>query len=141
MVDHHNRQHEIEELQEELNYFKQEREKVRALIGQVGGSNESRKDKILNYTFIGLIAGLFLSDIIGHFYPEHKLLDFQISLELGVFMVSLKIIWMMHRQAKVEHFQFWILNSIEYRLTELSKRTAEIEDKIDDISENQSNLP
>ena len=135
------KQHEIESLQEELNYFKQEREKVRALIGQVGGSNESRRDKILNYLFITLLVGLFICDIIGHFYSQFKLLDFKISLELGVFMVSIKIIWMMHRQAKVEHFQFWILNSIEYRLTELSKRTSEIQDRIADLTGDKNNLP
>jgi hypothetical protein len=45
-----------------------------------------------------------------------------LSLELGVLLVSLKIVWMIHKQSRVEHFQFWILHSIEFRLNELSRK-------------------
>jgi len=34
---------------------------------------------------------------------------------------------MIHRQTKVEHFQFWILQSIEFRLNDLSKKIKNIE--------------
>lgn len=125
-------QREIESLQEELKHFREEKEKVRMLLGQIGGANENKRDKVLNFAFISLLAGLLLHDIIAHFWPGVGLFDFRISLELGVLMVSLKIIWMMHRQAKVEHFQFWILNSIEFRLTEMSKRIKEIQQQVND---------
>jgi hypothetical protein len=42
--------------------------------------------------------------------------------------VSLKIIWMIHAQTKVDHFQFWILNSIEFRMNMVSRRIAELDD-------------
>ena len=38
------------------------------------------------------------------------------SIEIGLLLVSIKIIWMIHKQMKVERFQFWILNLIEYRI-------------------------
>jgi len=41
--------------------------------------------------------------------------------------VSIKIIWMIHQQQKIDHFQFWILNSIEFRLNEIVRRTRIIE--------------
>ena len=48
-----------------------------------------------------------------------------LALSLGVFLVSIKIVWMIHRQSKIDHFQFWILNSIEYRLTDMSARVQD----------------
>jgi hypothetical protein len=45
-------------------------------------------------------------------------------------MVSLKIIWMMHKQSKVEHFQFWILNSIDFRLNDISKEIRQLRDRL-----------
>ena len=35
---------------------------------------------------------------------------------------------MIHKQSKVEHFQFWILSSIEFRLTELAKDVRSLKD-------------
>ena len=61
---------------------------------------------------------------------EHCRIPTIVSIELAVFLVSLKIIWMIHRQTKVEHFQFWILNAIEFQINLLSKRLKEIETKL-----------
>lgn len=36
-------------------------------------------------------------------------------------------IWMMHNQMKVEHFQFWRLHSIEFRINSISKKVSQIE--------------
>ncbi|MHC4986237.1 MAG: hypothetical protein ACYTFO_08800 [Planctomycetota bacterium] len=120
-------------LQEELDHYHAEREKIRALIGQIGGAVGTRTDRLFNVIFIVLVLGLFVLDIFRHVgfeaWPEG------ISLELAVLLVSAKIIWMIHRQAKVEHFQFWILNSIEFRLNELMRRFTAIEEvltKVDD---------
>ena len=49
------------------------------------------------------------------------------GLLIGVLLVSVKIIWMIHKQTKVEHFQFWILNSIEFRLNAISKKLTQME--------------
>ena len=53
-----------------------------------------------------------------------------ISIELALFLVSLMIIWMIHRQSKVEHFQFWVLSSIEFQINLLSKGLNEIENRL-----------
>ncbi|MFC1504857.1 hypothetical protein ACFL6D_05520 [Spirochaetota bacterium] len=44
--------------------------------------------------------------------------------------MSIKIIWMLHKQTKVEHFQFWILNSIEFRINDISKQIQDLKSKI-----------
>ena len=46
----------------------------------------------------------------------------------AVLLVSVKIIWMIHRQAKIDHFQFWILNSIEFQMTMISRRLTSLEE-------------
>ncbi len=62
------------------------------------------------------------------------------SIEIGVLLVSLKIIWMMHKQTKVEHFQFWILNSIEFRLNDMSKKIEKIRKELKDQIKKTRNL-
>ena len=41
--------------------------------------------------------------------------------------MSIKIIWMVHNQTRVEHFQFWMLNAIEFRINELARDLRNIE--------------
>jgi hypothetical protein len=49
---------------------------------------------------------------------------------MAVLLVSVKIVWMIHKGTKLEHFQFWVLSSIEFRLNDLSKHIREIEKKL-----------
>jgi hypothetical protein len=39
-------------------------------------------------------------------------------------------VWMISKQTKVEHFQFWILNSIEFQINLMSKKIRDIEDRL-----------
>jgi hypothetical protein len=45
--------------------------------------------------------------------------------------VSLKIILLIQSMLKQNHFEFWMLHTIEYRINDLSERFDEIEKKID----------
>ena len=115
-------------LQEELEQFREEKEKIRALVGQIGGIASSRRDRVLNVVFLAAIMFLLLADIFRHLLGVDMPLPPLFSIELGVLLVSVKIIWMIHKQARVEHFQFWILNSIEFRLNEITKSVRRLED-------------
>ena len=116
---------EIESLEKELKSFREEKEKIRGIIGQIGGAESRRLDRILNITFVIFLLLLITADVARHF-TDLSWIPSLVSLEIGVLLVSLKIIWMIHKQAKVEHFQFWILNSIEFRLNEISKHVIEL---------------
>ena len=116
---------------EELEQFRAEKEKIRMLVGQIGGKGGEKIDKIINISFVIFLVVLFSIDILRHFMGIEIPLPPIFSLEVGVLMVSIKIIWMIHRQTKVEHFQFWILNSIEFRLNSLSKQIKELNKKMD----------
>ena len=122
---------------EELEQFRQEKQKIRDVVGQIGGSAESRLDKIINVVFVLSITLLFFVDSIMHFFNIPVSLPPMISIEVGLLLVSIKIIWMIHKQTKVNHFQFWILNSIEFRLNDLSKDIKDIKKGIKELNHNK----
>lgn len=42
-------------------------------------------------------------------------------IEIAVTAVSLKIMFLIHKQGRVNHFQIWILSSLEWRLDQMMK--------------------
>ncbi|MCK4979493.1 MAG: hypothetical protein KAS62_03805, partial [Candidatus Delongbacteria bacterium] len=118
---------EIKALQEELEQYRKEKEKIKNIIGGIGGKTLNKYNKVYNTVFIVLLSIFFVLDILRHFFDVKTSLPPLFSLEIGLLLVSIKIIWMIHKQTKVEHFQFWILNSIEFRVNDISKRINRIE--------------
>lgn len=115
------------ELLQELEEYNQERERLKEILGNVGGQSFSKKDRAINIAFLTIVFATFVfSFVIDGF--SHT-----ISLEIGVLLVSMKIVWMIHSQHKVNHFQFWMLNSIEYRLNDMARRNRQIEKGIREI--------
>jgi len=110
-----------EELLSAIREFEHEREQLKEVLGKIGGRSFSRRDNWINIGFFVLILVLFLLEMTTEYLPR------LISLQLGVLLVSVKIVFMIHSQQKVHHFQFWILNSIEYRMNDISKRMRRIE--------------
>jgi hypothetical protein len=117
-------------LRQELDHYKSEKERIRKVIGQIGGATSKRQDRLINIFFLVVVVGLFVFDILrelsGIALPA---LPRFLSVELALLLVSLKIIWMIHRQSKVDHFQFWVLNSIEFQINMMSKRLKELEER------------
>ena len=114
------------ELLEEIESFKREKERIKKLIGSIGGKNFVKKDRILNYALLAIVLGLFIVEITTKILPPY------ISLEVAVLLVSVKIVWLINNITRMDHFQFWILNSIEFRLNSLSKKFDELNKKIGD---------
>lgn len=114
---------EIEDLRKELEHFQQEKERVRAIIGQIGGVPKFRT-KLMNAIFIIVLAVSVILSIIG---GEKLRL---IMIEVATVTLSLKIIYLIHCEMKVNHFKFWILSSIEWRLTEVKKQLTELKKQI-----------
>jgi hypothetical protein len=106
-----NTEDEISDLKQELEHFQQEKERVRAIIGKIGGVPKFRT-KLINVIFIIIIAVSVVGSIIGG--EKTRLL----MIELATVTLSIKIIYMIHLQMRVNHFQFWILSSLEWRLNE-----------------------
>lgn len=119
-----------EELKEELEQFRLEKEQIRAILGQVGGVGSAKRDLVVNVVFITALVAFFVLDVLRHVLGLDVPLPAMFSIELGVLMVSTKIVWMIYKQTKVEHFQFWILSSIEFRLNDVAKRVRAVESAV-----------
>jgi hypothetical protein len=102
----------ISDLKHELEQFQQEKERVRAIVGKIGGMPKFRT-KLINVIFIIVIVASLAVSIIGG--ERLRLL----MIELATVTLSAKIIYMIHLQMRLNHFQFWILSSIEWRINEM----------------------
>lgn len=114
-----------EQLKEALQNFYREREQIRQMLGRIGGESDIRRHRALNWAILLITVSLFTLEITTHILPVF------ISLEVGLLLVSLKIILLIQSMLKQNHFEFWMLHTIEYRINDLSERFDEIERKID----------
>ena len=103
---------EISDLRQSLEHFEREKERVRAIIGKIGGVPQFRT-KLTNAVFIVVILAAAVVSVFGG--EKWRLL----MVELTTVMLSLKIIYMIHIQMRVNHFKFWILSAIEWRINEM----------------------
>ncbi len=111
-------------LENELEEFRSEQKKIKELMGNLGGKQYSKIDLIINMILSFVVVAIFLLEIFTDTLPVF------ISLEVGVLLVSLKIAWMIHSQYRFNHFQFWMLNSLEFRMNELFKKVSKIEKSV-----------
>ena len=130
---------ELDALREELEHYRHEKEKIRDVIGRVSGKPSKRRDTAINIIFLVAVAGFFIFDTLRYVLGlEILMLPPMLFLEMAVLLVSLKIIWMIHRQGKVDHFQFWILNSIEFQLNIISRRLAGMDRTLQEVASERS---
>ena len=112
---------ELDDLKLELEHFQKEKERVRAIIGQVGGVPKFHT-KLANTAFIILVVATLVISIVGG--EKWRLL----MIEIATVALSLKIIYLIHCQMRVNHFKFWILSSIEWRINEMMKLVRQLGD-------------
>ena len=109
-----------EHLREELDEFQKEKERIRSIVGQIGGANNSQH-KMINLLFVVLIIALLILGVV-----LQKITLF-LTLEVAVLLGIFKLIWMFYEAQRASHFQFWILNSLEYRINEVDRKVKKIE--------------
>ena len=115
MQNQYNLEHdEINDLRKELEHFQQEKERVRSIVGKIGGVPKFRT-KLINALFIVVIAA---SVVVSIFSGQQLRL---LMIELATITLSVKIIYLIHCQTRVNHFEFWILSSLEWRLNEIMR--------------------
>ncbi len=112
-----NRAHSEEDLaslKQEIENFKKDRERIKGIVGQIGGI-PSINTKLLNILFVIFVCGCFLISLRSGGVVQLAMI------ELAIAAVSLKLILLMHYQSRVNHFQLWILSSLEWRVNEVIK--------------------
>ena len=95
--EHENLEDEISDLKQELDHFQKEKERVRAIIGKIGGVPKFQT-KLINIIFIAIIILSVAVSIIGG--EGLRLL----MIELATVTLSVKIIYMIHLQMRINHF-------------------------------------
>ena len=113
---------EVDDLKAELANFQREKERVRAVIGAIGGKPgpQTRRVTILLFILIG-VAGL--TAVIGGQNMRF------LMVELTMLVLSIKIIYLIHCQTRLSHFKFWMLSSLEWRTSEIARRANELKTK------------
>jgi hypothetical protein len=119
-----------DQLKKELDEFKKEKDRISSIVGQIGGSKGNSNNNLINIAFFGI---LFLLVIFGGVL---KKISLEVQIIAAVLLIVIKIVWMIHEAQKVSHFQFWILNSLEFRINEMNKKVRKIEKTLNTINEN-----
>jgi hypothetical protein len=105
---------------EELEEFVHEKEHIRKIVGQIGGK-PTTFGKVLN---TGMLIVILITLIAAPFLPKNLELP---AVEVGLVLLSIKIFMFLHNEAKVIHFQFWMLSSLEWRMNSIAKRLSRME--------------
>ena len=111
------------ELETEIQSFEKERENIRRIIGRIGGM-PTHKARIINVIFIVLVLAVFGMSLIW----GGRIRFFMI--ELGILLLSLKLVYFLESHIKLNHFQFWILSSLEWRMDKMDKKLRDISKRI-----------
>ncbi len=117
---------EISDLKEEIEHFKREKERVRGIVGSIGGM-PTFNTKLFNTVFLIIVLLLLVFSFIVREERLHLILS-----DVAIFAVSLKIMLLMHNEARVNHFELWVLTSIEWRVNEISKEIKKLKKENDE---------
>ncbi|MDO4589109.1 MAG: hypothetical protein Q4B33_04545, partial [Fusobacterium sp.] len=85
-----------EQLLEELNEFQKEKERIRNIVGQIGGTNNS-EHMIVNFIFIILIVALLILGIVL------QKISLFLTLEVAVLLGIFKLVWMFYEAQRANH--------------------------------------
>jgi len=110
---------EIEDLNKEVQEFEKEKERVRNIIGTIGGI-PTFNTKLFNVVFGVLITTFLVVSLISKGTLRLAMI------ELATASISAKLIYLIHNQARVNHLVLWILSSLEWRITEIQKLLKDI---------------
>lgn len=121
----------FEELKQQLEEYKEEKERVRKLVGQIGGKKGSKLHMLFNQIFVLSIILVFI--LSGIFQK----ISYSTGMELILVFFGVKIMWMIYEQHKINHFQFWMLTTLELKSNEMDKKLWKILKKLE--GENEKN--
>jgi hypothetical protein len=112
---------ELDDLRIEMEHFKKEKERIRAIVGKIGGM-PNFNTRMFNIIFLILVVVCLVFSLVSVGTLRLAML------ELAIAALTAKIIYLMHNQSRVNHFQLWILTSLEWRLNELLKEVRKVKE-------------
>jgi len=126
MDNHKWTEQELEELKHELEEFRKEKERIRMIVGQIGGV-PSFNSKITNIVFFSIVvASLILSVFVQDIWRY-------ILIDIAVAVLSLKIIYLIHTLTRENHFELWILTSLEWQINDIRQAIRRLQELHKDV--------
>lgn len=112
-----------ENLLQELEAFQKEKEKIQKIVGKIGGKNDVHNKRVNILLISMIVVLLFMGGVL-------RKISLEVSIYFAILFGILKIIWLIYEMKKTNHFQYWILNSIEVRVNEMNVKLRNIEKKL-----------
>jgi hypothetical protein len=113
------------EVKEEVEQYKKEKEKIRKLLDSISNTNNGILNKVMDYGFILLLILLVFARFV------FGIVDNILSLELGLLLLSIKIIWLIKIQNNYNHFIFMIMHTLDHHQMKILEELKEIEKKME----------
>ena len=113
---------------EEMEEFIREKEQIRQIVGQIGG----KPTKTSRFFTVVMIIFILATLVAAPFLPSRWELP---AVELGIVLLSLKIFFFLQNEAKVTHFQFWMLSSLEWRMNNMARRLDKLEGHMEKLAD------
>lgn len=91
------------------------RKKLHREESKAGSIATGRKgwEKVFTIIWVVVTLGFFAESM----FDEGKLAE--ISLEIGILLISLKLAWAMMQEAKVNHYMFWVLQTLDFKANDI----------------------
>lgn len=121
-----------ENLMKELEAFHKEKEKINKIIGRIGGKDDKQNKKVNILLISMIVVLLFMGGVL-------RLISLEVSVYFAILLGIAKIIWLIYEVKKTNHFQYWILNSIEVRVNEINSKIKNIEKKLIELENKKEN--
>ncbi|MCI6152988.1 hypothetical protein [Fusobacterium perfoetens] len=115
-----------ENLMKELEAFHKEKEKINKIIGRIGGRDNIQNKRVNILLISMIIVLLFMGGVL-------RRISLDVSVYCAILLGIVKIIWLIYEMKKTNHFQYWILNSIEIKVNEMNTKIKNIEKKLEEL--------
>lgn len=102
-----------EAIDTEIEELKKSTDKVNKVLDRILRLKQGNINRLINIGFVVSLIALFFARFILHW------IDNMLSLELGVILISIKIIWLIRIQSEYNHYIFIIMDSINKRQKEI----------------------
>lgn len=119
---------EQEVLLKELEAFSKEKDRIKKIVGKIGGSNNIQNKRVNTLLVFMVFTLLFTGGVL-------EKISIELAMYCSILIVLSKLIWILYEMKKANHFQYWILNSLEVKLNKISIKVRKIEKLLEEEKE------
>ncbi|MGL1889971.1 MAG: hypothetical protein OCD02_00015 [Spirochaetaceae bacterium] len=119
----------IDDLEKELVDYRKQKEKVEKIVNLIGGKKGFKRMIVIDTILIISLVVIFLLDLAHHIFGL-AIAPGLLTLEVGVLLISVKVLWIAHKRNQSEHFMFWFLSSLDSKLNLTIDEIRELKDEL-----------